>query len=320
MRQASRYRVYQGGSPPPPPVPDYRAQIPAQPQPMAATHPPQFPFQPQPMATTNPPQFPFQPQPMATTNPPQWQPQPLLVAEQVSASYGSYRALFGVSLQVPEAGAVALLGSNGAGKSTFARVVTGLLPVTAGTITLAGKSLTNLPAWSIARLGIAHVPEGRGVFSSLTVEENLNLYFRSRAGRHGSSAALQRAYDGFPILAERRKQLAGTLSGGQQRILSLAKVLAVPPRLLVADELSLGLAPVIVDEVYSGLAAIRQAGTALLIVEQQVDRALALADYTVLLSKGVVAWHGPPSGAPAAMEWVLSGGAAASPRSPGNGA
>ena len=185
---------------------------------------------------------------------------PVLELEDVSASYSTYRALFGVSLVVPDNGIVALVGSNGAGKSTLARVVSGLVPSSGGTIRVAGQDVTRWSAHRIARLGVAHVPEGRAIFSTLTVEENLTVSFSQRVGRKGTPEALARAYEAFPVLAERRRQLGGTLSGGQQRILSLAKVLAVPPRLLIVDELSLGLAPVIVDQVYDGLVAIHQRG------------------------------------------------------------
>jgi branched-chain amino acid transport system ATP-binding protein len=231
---------------------------------------------------------------------------PALVAERVSAGYGPYRALFDVSITVPEGGVVALLGSNGAGKSTVARVVTGLIPCTAGSISVGGRDVTGLPAYKIARAGVAHVPEGRGIFGSLTVEENLALAFRQRAGRQAVAASLARAYEAFPVLGERRKQRGGTLSGGQQRLLSLAKVLVVPPKLLVADELSLGLAPVVVDAVYEGLREINRAGTALLVVEQQVDRVLALAQEAVVLEHGSVAFAGPSSEAMAAVEQVLA--------------
>ena len=158
-------------------------------------------------------------------------------------------------------------------------------------------------------MGLVQVPEGRGVFSSLDVEENLTLSFRRRAGKRNISEALGRAYGAFPVLAERRRQAAGTLSGGQQRMLSLAKVLAVPSKMLVVDELSLGLAPVIVDAVYEGLVAIRAAGTSLLVVEQQIDRALAIADHAVLLAHGSVAWAGASAGAASAMGQLLTGSA-----------
>ncbi len=218
---------------------------------------------------------------------------PLLELDNVSASYSTYRALFGVSLVVPDNGIIALVGSNGAGKSTLARVVSGLVPASGGTIRVAGEDVTKFSAHRIARLGVMHVPEGRAIFSTLSVEENLTVSFSHRVGRKGTAEALARAYEAFPVLAERRKQLGGTLSGGQQRILSLAKVLAVPPKLLIVDELSLGLAPVIIDQVYDGLSAIHKEGCALLMVEQQVDRVLAIADRAVLLVKGAVVWEGP---------------------------
>jgi branched-chain amino acid transport system ATP-binding protein len=234
-------------------------------------------------------------------------PAPLFELDSVSASYSSYRALFGVSMSVAERGIVALLGSNGAGKSTLARVATGLVPATAGAVRLDGADITSLPAYQIARRGVAHVPEGRGLFSSLTVEENLTLGFRQKLGRKGVRAALERAFAAFPVLSERRRQMGGTLSGGQQRILSLARVLATSPRVLIVDELSLGLAPVVVDQVYEGLLTIRDTGCALIVVEQQVDRALAIADQAVLLAHGSVAWTGPAARASSAMEELLSG-------------
>ena len=165
----------------------------------------------------------------------------MLSVDNVSAGYGPYRALFDVSFRVPDGGIVALVGSNGAGKSTVARTITGLVTATTGQVMFSGQDVTSLPAYKIARLGMAHVVEGRGVFSTLTVEENLTLAFRQRAGRGKLKENLERAYTAFPILGERRRQSGGTLSGGQQRLLSLAKVLVVPSKVLVADELSLGL-------------------------------------------------------------------------------
>ncbi len=217
---------------------------------------------------------------------------PLLELQGVSASYGPYRALFDVSLSVPDGSALALVGANGAGKSTVARVVSGLVPVTGGTIRFDGKDITRRPAYEIARLGLNHVTEGRSVFSSLTVEENLDLWFRQALGRKGVSTALERAYAAFPKLEERRTQSAGTLSGGEQRILALARVLALRPKLLVVDELSFGLAPVAVDEVYAALTEVLSTGTSLLIIEQQVDRALQLTDTVVVLRKGSVVYDG----------------------------
>jgi branched-chain amino acid transport system ATP-binding protein len=220
---------------------------------------------------------------------------PLLALASVSAGYGPFRALFDVSFTVPEGGVTALLGSNGAGKTTVARVCSGLVVPTEGRVVLEGDDVTGVDPYRLARRGVIHAVEGRTVFASLTVEENLVLTFRQALGKAGVSGALDRAYDTFPRLGERRRQVAGTLSGGEQRMLSLARVLANPPRLLIADELSLGLAPIVVDEVYRTLGAIRETGTTLLIVEQQVTRALAIADEVVLLSKGAVQFSGPAS-------------------------
>jgi branched-chain amino acid transport system ATP-binding protein len=231
---------------------------------------------------------------------------PVLELDDVSAAYGPYRALFGVSFSVEHGAAVALLGPNGAGKSTVARVASGLVPVSSGSVRIEGRDVTGESAWRIARAGLAHVPEGRGIFDSLSVEENLVLSFRRRAGRTQVSASLEQAYARFPVLAERRHDRAGTLSGGQQRLLSLAKVLVVPPKVLLADELSLGLAPSVIDDVYSGLADVRRRGTAVVVVEQQVDRALALASSAVVLERGAVAYFGPASEARAVVEQVVA--------------
>jgi branched-chain amino acid transport system ATP-binding protein len=230
----------------------------------------------------------------------------VLTVRNVSAAYGPYRALFDVSFRVPAGGVVALVGANGAGKSTIARTLTGLVTATAGQVMFSGQDVTGLPAYRIARLGMAHVVEGRGVFSTLTVEENLTLAFRQREGRAKLRDNLERAYTAFPILGERRRQMAGTLSGGQQRLLSLAKVLVVPSKVLVADELSLGLAPVVVDTVYEGLQEINRNGTALVVVEQQIHRVLRLASWAVVLNHGTVAYEGEPTGAEEAVETLMA--------------
>jgi branched-chain amino acid transport system ATP-binding protein len=216
----------------------------------------------------------------------------LLELREVSARYGPFRAIFDVSFSVPEQGAVALLGANGAGKSTIARVVTGLVPVESGTLLFEGRDIGRLKAWKITRLGIVHAPEGRSVFGSLTVEENLTLGLARSHGRKEVAQGLERAYAMFPRLGERRAQHAGTLSGGEQRMLSLARVLVDPPRLLIVDELSLGLAPKIIDELYATLRHVNEAGTALLIVEQYVARAVSLAQSVVVLQHGEVVYDG----------------------------
>jgi branched-chain amino acid transport system ATP-binding protein len=253
---------------------------------------------------------------------------PLLELRDVDAAYGPFRALFGVSLAVHPGSVTALLGANGAGKTTVARVASGLLRPTAGEVWFGGERIawpvqTDVPflrrwcspdawrdrrgirAFELARRGIVHAPEGRSVFASLTVRENLELSFRRALGRAGVDGALARAYELFPRLGERSKQVAGTLSGGEQRMLSLARVMVSPPKLLVADELSLGLAPIVVDEVYRNLAVIRDAGTAILLVEQYVGHALGLADAVVVLAKGAVAHAGPAADLGDISQYVL---------------
>ena len=232
---------------------------------------------------------------------------PLLEIDQVDAAYGPFRALFGVSLAVPEGGAVALLGPNGSGKTTVARVASGLLCPTAGRLLVDGEDLTGRPTWAVARTGILHAPEGRSVFATLTVEENLVLALGGVAPKDEIAAGLERAFELFPRLGERRTQVAGTLSGGEQRMLSLARVLAHPPRLLIVDELSLGLAPIVIEEVYETLGRIRTEGTALLIIEQHVHHALEIAEDAVILHQGRVAFTGPAEGLSDRAD-LLSGG------------
>jgi branched-chain amino acid transport system ATP-binding protein len=229
---------------------------------------------------------------------------PVLELRDVSAAYGPFNALFGVSLRVGTGEAVALLGANGAGKTTVARVATGLLGPSAGAVLVAGEDHTGAPAWRFARAGVVHAPEGRSVFGSLTVDENLRLSFQRSKGRQGVAVALDRAYERFPALAKRRHQVAGTLSGGEQRMLSLARALVEEPAVLVADELSLGLAPIVIEEIYAQLRRLRESGTAVLVVEQQVGSALALCDRVVLLEHGAVAWEGTSD---AARDRVLAG-------------
>jgi branched-chain amino acid transport system ATP-binding protein len=208
---------------------------------------------------------------------------------------------------------LALLGSNGAGKTTIARVCSGLIMPTAGKVLFQGDDVTGQRAFKYARRGIIHAPEGRSVFASLTVAENLELTFRRSRGRDGVKEGLDEAFTMFPRLRDRRHQVAGTLSGGEQRMLSLARVIVERPRLLIADELSLGLAPIVVDEVYRTLEQIREAGTTLLIVEQHVHHALAIADDAIVLVKGEVAYCGPVSELGDLQSRVLGGGSGEGP-------
>jgi branched-chain amino acid transport system ATP-binding protein len=222
---------------------------------------------------------------------------PILELDGVSAGYGPFHALFDVSLTVGPGEAVALLGANGVGKTTVARVASGLVAPEQGTVRVNGEDLTGAAPHRFARAGVAHATEGRSVFASLTVEENLRLSFRRALGARAVNDALAEAFDQFPALAQRQGQLAGQLSGGEQRMLSMARVLVEAPKLLVADELSLGLAPIIVDEIYTQLERLRSEGTSLLIVEQHVAHALTLCDRVVLLEHGSVIWEGPPEDA-----------------------
>ena len=211
----------------------------------------------------------------------------------VSVDLGSRTVLDSIDLEVAAGSWTTIVGPNGAGKTTVARVASGLVAPTSGSVLVDGEDLTGARPHQYARAGVTHAPEGRSVFATLTVAENLRLSFRQTHGASGLSRALDRAYDLFPQLGDRRSQMAGTLSGGEQRMLSMARVLVDPPKLLIADEPSLGLAPIIIDEVYRTLRAIREAGTAVLIVEQQVGQALQLCDRVAVLAHGAVEWEGP---------------------------
>ena len=219
----------------------------------------------------------------------------LLTVEDLDVAYGDAQALFGVGLEVAARAAVAVLGPNGAGKSSLAAAVGGRVRPTGGRIGFDGHDVTGWPAHRLARLGLAFVPEGRAIFPHLTVLENLRVRLRYAVPARQRSAALDRAFAAFPVLAERRRQAAGTLSGGEQQMLSLARVLAAPPRLLIADEMSLGLAPLVVELVFDALAQARREGAAVVLIEQYVQRALRLADTAVILRRGRVVWRGPTS-------------------------
>jgi branched-chain amino acid transport system ATP-binding protein len=207
----------------------------------------------------------------------------------LSAGYGQGTVLDDVTLAVPDGVTVALLGPNGAGKTTLLRVAAGLLRPQTGEVVLDGRDITGDSADIRARTGICLVPEGRGVFPALTVAENLRL----QAG--GRQADLDPAFQAFPVLRQRRRQLAGTLSGGQQQMLALARVFLARPRLVLIDEASMGLAPKLVDEIFEAMEQLAAAGIGLLVVEQYVSRALALADYVYLLNKGRVTFVGEPA-------------------------
>jgi branched-chain amino acid transport system ATP-binding protein len=210
----------------------------------------------------------------------------------VGASYGSVPAVDDVSIKVGEGEAVGLLGANGAGKSTTLRAISGLVRRTSGTITFMGMDLSSLPPYRIPELGIAHVPEGRQVFPQMTVQENLEIGAYVPKARAERARTLDLVFSIFPRLAERRSQLAGTMSGGEQQMLAVGRGMMLKPRLLMLDEPSLGLAPVMTDVTFEKIQDIHKMGTAILLVEQNVSRALTLVQRAYVLESGKVIMHG----------------------------
>ncbi|MCU1692671.1 MAG: livF [Frankiales bacterium] len=206
------------------------------------------------------------------------------------AGYGDTLVLRGVDLTVPDGAVVALLGPNGAGKTTLLRAASGLVRPSGGQLLVDGADATGWTPDRLARAGVSHVPEGRGVFRSLTVRQNLRL----QATTLSVEEALEKAASAFPILGQRMDQIAGTMSGGQQQMLALARGYVEDPRYLLLDEVSMGLAPIVVDEIFEFLRQRADEGTGLLLVEQYVTRALELADLVFVLNKGEVAFAGEP--------------------------
>ncbi|HYH49870.1 MAG TPA: ABC transporter ATP-binding protein [Acidimicrobiia bacterium] len=211
--------------------------------------------------------------------------------EGLTAGYGGVTVLRDVTLTVPARSVTALLGPNGAGKTTLLRVASGLLRPRSGRLYLGPTEVSGWPSEKLAAAGICHVPEGRGIFPGLTVRENLVL--QARPGTERDSA--EKAVEAFPILGDRMSQLAGTMSGGQQQMLALARAYVSDPQVVLLDEVSMGLAPAIVDEIFEFLHRLAAQGAALLLVEQYVTRALASADYVYLLNKGQVSFAGEPN-------------------------
>ena len=216
----------------------------------------------------------------------------LLAVRDLDARYGDTRVLRGVSFEVAEGGITTILGANGAGKTTTLRAVCGMVR-TAGEITFAGRRIDGRPTEDVVRLGVAHVPEGRGTFVQLTVDENLQLGAYARRDRRDLAGDLQRVCHYFPVLAERRRQIAGTLSGGEQQMLAVARALMLRPRLLLLDEPSLGLAPLVVREIFRIIRTInREEQVSVLLVEQNAALALGLADHAYLIETGSVVMSG----------------------------
>jgi branched-chain amino acid transport system ATP-binding protein len=234
-------------------------------------------------------------------------PPPILELIDVHAAYGRIEVLRGVDLVVPRGAVVALLGANGAGKSTLLRVVSGLMPATSGDIHLGGVHMSGATPDELTRAGLCMVPEGRGVFPNLTVEEN--LWLASYSGVQ-IEKILTEAYARFPRLKERRRQLAGSLSGGEQQMLSLARSLASDPALLLLDELSMGLAPLIVESLYETVAEIAGRGVSILVVEQFASSALRVCDYAAVMHGGRIVQSGDPVEIESALKDLYFGGAA----------
>jgi branched-chain amino acid transport system ATP-binding protein len=216
----------------------------------------------------------------------------LLKVEGLETYYGNIQALKGISFDVPEGTIVTLLGANGAGKSTTLKSVSGLVPSHRGTVTLMGRRIERLLAEQIVRLGMSHVPEGRQLFPELTVLENLKMGAYTRRDKQEIQHSLERVYEHFPILAERRTQLAGTLSGGEQQMLAIGRALMSHPKLLLLDEPSLGLAPMLVEEIFRIIREIHASGTTVLLVEQNANKALSIADYGYVLETGSIVLTG----------------------------
>lgn len=232
---------------------------------------------------------------------------PILEIVDLHAAYGRIEVLRGVTLSVPRGAVMALLGPNGAGKSTLLKVISGQMEQTSGDIHLAGVHVRGAKADDLARLGLTTVPEGRSVFPNLTVEENLLLM--SYAGVEAYKV-FDTAYSYFPRLHERRYQLAGTLSGGEQQMLAMARALSSDPALLLLDELSMGLAPLIVDELYETVGQIAQSGVSILVVEQFARTALKISDYAAVMTGGRIVATGEPDEINDIMADVILGGAA----------
>jgi branched-chain amino acid transport system ATP-binding protein len=239
----------------------------------------------------------------------------MLTINNLSAGYGKVQVLHGISLEVPKGQVVTLIGSNGAGKTTTMRAVSGMIAPTGGEITLNGKRIDGLESYHIARQGLAHSPEGRRVFATMTVTDNLRLgafpRYTGARPKGNVEADLEKAMELFPRLKERRMQLAGTLSGGEQQMLAMARATMLNPEVVLLDEPSMGLAPILVDEVFRIIERLKASGVTMLLVEQFAAAALKVADYGYVLENGHIAVHGPAEklrNDPAVQAAYLGGG------------
>ena len=217
---------------------------------------------------------------------------PLLELKQLEVAYGGIQAVKGIDLEVGEGELVCLIGANGAGKTTTLKGICGLLPVKAGKIFYGGASITGKPAFQLVRRGLAMVPEGRGVFGALTIEENLAMGAYIRNDKDGIKADIERVYHLFPRLKERRRQTAGTMSGGEQQMLAMGRALMARPKVLLMDEPSMGLSPIMVDKIFEVVNDIHSQGVTILLVEQNASRALQLATRGYVMESGEVTMSG----------------------------
>ena len=219
----------------------------------------------------------------------------MLEIKDLEVCYGVIRAIKGVSFEVNQGEVIALIGANGAGKTTILHTITGLIPAEKGSILFDGKELTKTPAHKIVSMGMAHVPEGRRVFAQLSVLENLKLGAYTRKNKSEIEESLQMVYDRFPRLEERKNQVAGTLSGGEQQMLAMGRALMSKPRIILMDEPSMGLSPLLVSEIFDIIKVISEGGTTVLLVEQNAKKALSIADRAYVLETGNITLSGKAS-------------------------
>lgn len=219
----------------------------------------------------------------------------MLEIKDLNVYYGVIQALKGISFEVNEGEVIALIGANGAGKTTTLHTLTGLINAKSGSIVLDGKDITKTPAHKIVKMGIAHVPEGRRIFQNLTVLDNIRLGAFTRKDKDGIAADVEKVYKLFPRLEERKTQIAGTLSGGEQQMLAMGRALMSKPRIVVMDEPSMGLSPILVSEIFDIIENIREQGTTVLLVEQNAKKALSIADRAYVLETGKIVLSGKAS-------------------------
>lgn len=217
----------------------------------------------------------------------------MLSFENVNAGYDDLKVLFDVSLQIGEGEVVSLVGPNGAGKTTILNIISGFVPVQSGKVTFEGQDLTKIKSYQRADLGIAHIPQGRGILNTLTVRENLILGTYHKKDRSKMEQMIDENFELFPILKERQHQMAGSLSGGQQQMLAIARSLMMEPKLLILDEPSLGLAPIVVKDMFRIISEVAKKGMAIMIVEQNLLQALGIADRGYVFDTGRITMEGP---------------------------